>query len=119
MENLNFEFIALAIGGFLIAWLYPLLKKSKRKDFSFSIKQMFSIKTVINLIFSLVAGVVILLMADSLTQTLGITMDPEGWGMDIVAFGAGHSPHFILRNVIKFFKPKEKKEAKDNGVFPS
>lgn len=104
MEHLSLQYIILAVLGMII---HILMKISERKDKSskFSFKVFFADKmNWVRIALSLASVLALMLMAEDLTNTLGITLTDGSPAKSIFSFGAGYLNHSLIRNVLKKFE---------------
>ncbi len=108
MENLNIQYIGLAVLGMLIHMLMNIANRSKKKNApKLSIKKFLSDKmNWIRMGLSALSVVVLLVMADDLGNIFGITLADGAPATSLFAFGAGYLNHSMLRDVIRMFKKR-------------
>jgi len=107
MEHLSLEYILLAVLGMTI---HILMKISERKNKSekFSFKVFFADRmNWVRIALSLTSVLALMLMAEDLTNTLGITLTDGSPAKSIFSFGAGYLNHSLIRNILKNFENKK------------
>lgn len=104
MENLSFEYLLLAFMGMLI---HVLMKVYERNDKSkpFSLKVFFKDSMNWIRIGLVVCSVIaLMLMAEDLTDILGIKLTDNSPAKSVFSFLAGFMNHSLIRNILKRFK---------------
>jgi len=105
MENLNLQYILLAILGMAIHILMKIAERGNKKSNPFSFKVFFNDKmNWVRMALSLTSVLALMLMAEDLTDTLGITLSDGSPAKTIFSFGAGYLNHSLIRNILKRFK---------------
>lgn len=104
-ENLSLEYLVLALLGMIIHILMKISERKDKKDNPFSLKVFFADKmNWVRIILSFVSVIALMLMADDLTDTLGITLNDGSPAKSIFSFLAGYLNHSFIRNILKRFK---------------
>lgn len=105
MENLNWEYILLAVLGMVIHILMKIAERGNKKSNPFSFKVFFADKmNWVRIALSLTSVFALMLMAEDLTDTLGIQLSDGSPAKSIFSFGAGYLNHSLIRNILKRFK---------------
>jgi hypothetical protein len=104
MSNLTIEYILLAfLGMFIHILIHILNRKNKSIPLSFSY-YVSDIDNWIRLILSFVSIFALLIMSDSLSNMLGITLSNGASAKDVFAFITGYLNHSIIKNVLRILK---------------
>lgn len=105
MENLNWEYILLAVLGMVIHILMKIAERGNKKSNPFSFKVFFADRmNWIRIALSLTSVLALMLMAEDLSDTLGIQLSDGSPAKSIFSFGAGYLNHSLIRNILKRFK---------------
>ena len=104
-ENLHLEYLLLAFLGMIIHILMKVAERKEKVNNPFSLKVFFADKmNLVRILLSLTSVLALMLMADDLTDTLGITLSDGSPAKTIFSFGAGYLNHSLIRNILKRFK---------------
>lgn len=105
MENLEWQYIVLAVLGMIMHVLMKVSERQNKKTNKFSFKVFFSDSmNWVRIGLSLTSMVAILFMADDISDMLGIQLSDGSPARGILAFAAGYLNHSLIRNVLKVFK---------------
>jgi hypothetical protein len=105
MEDLNLQYVLLAVLGMVIHILMKIGERGNKKGNPFSFKVFFADRmNWIRIALSITSVLALMLMAEDLTDTLGITLSDGSPARSIFSFGAGYLNHSLIRNILKRFK---------------
>jgi len=106
MENLSFEYLFLAFLGMSIHILMKIYeRKNKQESFSFKIFIADSMNWIrIGLVLTSVLA--LMMMAEDLSDILGIKLTDNSPAKSVFSFLAGYLNHSLIRNILKRFKNK-------------
>lgn len=105
MENINAQYLLLAVLGMVIHILMKIAERGNKKSSPFSFKVFFADKmNWVRIILSIVSVLALMLMADDLIDTLGIQLSDGSPARSIFSFLAGYLNHSLIRNILKRFK---------------
>jgi hypothetical protein len=105
MEDLNLQYVLLAVLGMVIHILMKIGERGNKKGNPFSFKVFFADRmNWIRIALSITSVLALMLMAEDLTDTLGITLSDGSPAKSIFSFGAGYLNHSLIRNILKRFK---------------
>lgn len=108
MENLDIQYIVLAILGMVIHILMKVSERKDKKTNKVSLKVFFSDSmNWIRIALSITSVIAIMFMADDIADMMGITLSDGSPARGILSFGAGYLNHSLIRNVLKVFKKNE------------
>ena len=111
METMTWQMGVLALCG-MILHISMKIKPNLSNDNKFSFKKYFQNKmNVIRLAISLIATFSLLLMLKEVSSMLDVELSESGSLMNVLSFSAGYFNDSLIRNLIKFFKPKISAEA--------
>jgi hypothetical protein len=106
MGNLTIEYILLAfLGMFIHILIHILNRKNKTIPISFGY-YVSDIDNWIRLVLSISSIFALLLMSESLSNILGITLSNGASAKDVFAFITGYMNHSLIKNVLGIFKRK-------------
>ena len=109
MEDLNLQYVLLAVLGMVIHILMKIGERGNKKGNPFSFKVFFADRmNWIRIALSITSVLALMLMAEDLTDTLGITLSDGSPARSIFSFGAGYLNHSLIRNILKRFKTESK-----------
>jgi hypothetical protein len=104
MNNLTFEYLSLAFLGMIIHILIHILnRKNKSIPLSFGY-YVSDIDNWIRLILSITSIFALLIMSESLSNILGITLSNGASAKDVFAFITGYLNHSLIKNVLRILK---------------
>lgn len=104
MVNLTLEYILLAFLGMIIHILIHVLnRKNKSIPLSFGY-YVSDFDNWIRLILSVLSIFALLIMSDSLSDMLGITLSNGASAKDVFAFITGYLNHSLIKNVLRMLK---------------
>jgi hypothetical protein len=104
MGNLTIEYILLAFLGMFIHILVHILnRKNKSIPLSFSY-YVSDVDNWIRLILSIASIFALLIMSESLSNILGITLSNGASAKDVFAFITGYLNHSLIKNVLRILK---------------
>lgn len=105
MEDLNLQYVLLALLGMVIHILMKIGERGNKKGNPFSFKVFFADRmNWIRIALSITSVLALMLMAEDLTDTLGITLSDGSPARSIFSFGAGYLNHSLIRNILKRFE---------------
>ena len=105
MQDLNLQYVLLAVLGMVIHILMKIGERGNKKGNPFSFKVFFADRmNWIRIALSITSVLALMLMAEDLTDTLGITLSDGSPAKSIFSFGAGYLNHSLIRNILKRFK---------------
>jgi uncharacterized membrane protein len=111
MEQLNMEYVLLAVLGIVIhACMKVIQRADKKKKFSLGLFLKDSMNWV-RIVLSLASVVAILLMADDLAKVMGITVEEGTPARSILAFLAGYLNHSLIRDLL--YRVKKQRDKAD------
>ena len=113
MENLTLELLLLAFLGMTI---HILMKTVARTDKSNKLSVRYWLKdrfNIIRLILSILSTIALLIMANDLTNILGVELSDGSSAEKLFAFVAGYLNHSFIRNILKVFKKNHLGESTD------
>lgn len=115
MELLQVEYVLLAFLGMILHILMKVMEQMKKSKSKFSFKTFFTDSmNWVRIIMSIISIMALILMADDLSEIIGIQLKDGSPARSIFAFGAGYLNHSMIRNVLKMFK-KAQTNAADNA----
>jgi hypothetical protein len=104
MNNLTFEYLSLAFLGMIIHILIHILnRKNKSIPLSFGY-YVSDIDNWIRLVLSITSIFALLIMSESLSNILGITLSNGASAKDVFAFITGYLNHSLIKNVLRILK---------------
>lgn len=104
MNNLTIEYILLAFLGMLIhIFIHILNRKNKSIPLSFGY-YVSDVDNWIRLILSILSIFALLIMSESLSDMLGITLSNGASAKDVFAFITGYLNHSLIKNVLRIVK---------------
>lgn len=104
MNNLTIEYILLAFLGMIIhIFIHILNRKNKSIPLSFGY-YISDVDNWIRLILSVLSILSLLIMSDSLSDMLGITLSNGASAKDVFAFITGYLNHSLIKNVLRMVK---------------
>lgn len=105
MENINLQYVLLAVLGMVIHILMKIAERGNKKSNPFSFKVFFADRmNWVRIALSLTSVLALMLMAEDLSDTLGIQLSDGSPAKSIFSFGAGYLNHSLIRNILKRFK---------------
>ena len=105
MENFSWEYLGLALLGLFIHVLMKIASRGNKESNKVSVKAFFKDSmNWVRILLSLSSIIALLLMAEDLTDMLGITLGDGSPARSVFAFGAGYLNHSLIWNVLKAFK---------------
>lgn len=105
MEYINLQYVLLAILGMVIHILMKIAERGNKKNNPFSFRVFFADRmNWVRIGLSLASVIALMLMAEDLTDTLGITLSDGSPAKSIFSFGAGYLNHSLIRNILKRFE---------------
>ena len=105
MQDLNLQYVLLAVLGMVIHILMKIGERGNKKANPFSFKMFFADRmNWIRIALSITSVLALMLMAEDLTDTLGITLSDGSPARSIFSFGAGYLNHSLIRNILKRFE---------------
>lgn len=107
IESLSPEYLLLALLGIIIHVLMTIVNRSDRKN-PISMKAYFKDGMNYVRIFLAIASVfAILLMANDITDMLGVTLSSGAPAKSVFAFLAGYFNHAIIKDILKIFRSRQ------------
>jgi|TARA_B110000503_G_C7096792_1_gene391973 hypothetical protein len=104
MSNLTMEYILIAfLGMFIHILIHILNRKNKSIPLSFSY-YITDIDNWIRMILSTSSIFALLIMSESLSNMLGITLSNGASAKDVFAFVTGYLNHSLIKNVLRILK---------------
>lgn len=104
MGNLTLQYILIAFLGMIIHILIHVLnRKNKSIPLSFGY-YVSDVDNWIRLILSVLSIIALLIMSDSLSNMLGITLSNGASAKDVFAFITGYLNHSLIKNVLRILK---------------
>jgi hypothetical protein len=104
MGNLTIEYLLLAfLGMFIHILIHILNRKNKSIPLSFGY-YVSDVDNWIRLILSITSIFALLLMSESLSNILGITLSNGASAKDVFAFITGYMNHSLIKNVLRIIK---------------
>ena len=104
MGNLTIEYVLLAFLGMFIHILVHILnRKNKSIPLSFSY-YVSDVDNWIRLVLSIASIFALLIMSESLSNMLGITLSNGASAKDVFAFITGYLNHSLIKNVLRILK---------------
>jgi hypothetical protein len=104
MGNLTIEYVFLAFLGMFIHILVHILnRKNKSIPLSFSY-YVSDVDNWIRLVLSIASIFALLIMSESLSNMLGVTLSNGASAKDVFAFITGYLTHSLIKNVLRILK---------------
>lgn len=104
INNLTLEYIFLAfLGMFIHILIHILNRKNKSIPLTFSY-YVSDIDNWIRLFLSITSIIALLIMSQSLSNMLGITLSDGSSAKDVFAFITGYLNHSLIKNVLRIVK---------------
>jgi hypothetical protein len=104
MGNLTIEYVFLAFLGMFIHILVHILnRKNKSIPLSFSY-YVSDVDNWIRLVLSIASIFALLIMSESLSNMLGVTLSNGASAKDVFAFITGYLNHSLIKNVLRILK---------------
>ena len=105
MDLIQLEYLGLAFLGMVIHILMKIANRKDKKINKFSFKKFFSDSmNWVRILLSISSVIALILMADDLSDLMGIKLSDGSPARSLFAFGAGYLNHSMIRNVLKIFK---------------
>ena len=111
MEDFSWQYLGLAVLGLFIHILMKIEGRENKTESKTSVSAFFKDSmNWVRISLSLLSIIALLMMAEDLSDMIGITLKDGSPARSVFAFAAGYLNHSLIFNVLKMIKKRSKTE---------